>query len=137
VQASFEKLAVAADGTVGILFYDFRNDRPGDATLDTDAYLTLLTPTADGSLAFTSEVRLTPASFDTRQLITRSTILSGFAGYFPGDYAGLRAAGNEFVAAFTVANPNGTAPQSPIVSSSIAVDSVNHQDIVFARVHHR
>ncbi|HEX2692121.1 MAG TPA: sialidase family protein [Kofleriaceae bacterium] len=137
VQASFEKLAVAADGTVGILFYDFRNDRPGDATLDTDAYLTLLTPTADGSLAFTSEVRLTPASFDTRQLITRSTILSGFAGYFPGDYAGLRAAGNESVAAFTVANPNGTAPQSPIVSSSIAVDSVNHQDIVFARVHHR
>lgn len=134
VQASFEKLAVAADGAVGILFYDFRNDRPGDAALSTDAFLTLLTPTADGSLGFASEVRLTPASFDTRQLITRSTILSGFAGYFPGDYAGLRAAGNEFVAAFIVANSNGTVPQSPIVKTSIVVDSINHQDIVFARV---
>lgn len=134
VQASFEKLAVAADGTVGILFYDFRSDRPGDATLDTDAYLTLLTPTPGGSLTFASEVRLTPASFDTRQLITRSTILSGFAGYFAGDYAGLRAAGNDFVAAFTVANQHGTVPQSPIEASHLLVDSVNHQDIVFTRV---
>lgn len=135
VQASFEKLAVAADGTVGILFYDFRHDRPGDATLDTDAYLTLLTPTADGSLAFASEVRLTPTSFDTRQFVTRSTILAGFAGYFPGDYAGLRAAGNDFVAAFAVTNQNGTVPQFPIQDSVLLVDSVNHQDIVFTRVH--
>jgi hypothetical protein len=137
VQASFEKLAVAADGTVGILFYDFRSDRPGDATLDTDAYLTLLTPTAGGSLAFASEVRLTPASFDTRQFITRSTILAGFAGYFPGDYAGLRAAGNDFVAAFAVTHQNGTVPQFPIEDSFLLIDSVDHQDIVFTRVHRR
>jgi hypothetical protein len=134
VQASFEKLAVAPDGTVGILFYDFRNDRPGDATLDTDAYLTLLSPTANGSLAFASEARLTPVPFDTRQLITRATILSGFAGYFPGDYAGLRAAGNDFVAAYVVTNQNGTVPQFPIEDSFLLVDSVDHQDIVFTRV---
>lgn len=135
VQASFEKLAVAADGTVGILFYDFRHDRPGDATLDTDAYLTLLRPTAGGSLAFASEVRLTAMSFDTRQFITRSTILAGFAGYFPGDYAGLRTAGNDFVAAFAITNQNRTVPQFPIQDSFLLIDSVNHQDIVFARVH--
>lgn len=134
VQASFEKLAVAADGTVGILFYDFRHDRPGDATLDTDAYLTLLTPTADGSLAFASEVRLTAMSFDTRQFITRSTILAGFAGYFPGDYAGLQTVGNDFVAAFAVTNQHGTVPQFPIQDSFLLIDSVNHQDIVFTRV---
>jgi hypothetical protein len=135
VQASFEKLAVAADGTVGILFYDFRHDRPGDAMLDTDAYLTLLTPTAAGSLAFASEVRLTPMSFDTRQFITRSTILAGFAGYFPGDYAGLRTAGNDFVAAFAITNQHGTVPQFPIEDSFLQIDSINHQDIVFTRVH--
>ncbi len=79
-------------------------------------------------------MRLTPTSFDARQLITRTTILAGFAGYFPGDYAGLRAAGNDFVAAFAVTNQNGTAPQFPIEDSFLLVDSVNHQDIVFTRV---
>jgi hypothetical protein len=69
------------------------------------------------------------------QFITRSTILAGFAGYFPGDYAGLRTAGNDFVAAFAVTNQNGTVPQFPIEDSFVLADSVNHQDIVFTRVH--
>src|SRR5256885_2967861 len=33
---SSDLVAVAGDGTVGVTWYDFRHDRPGDAALTTD-----------------------------------------------------------------------------------------------------
>jgi len=114
--------AVAEDGTVGVLFYDFRNDVFGDAELTTDVYLRTLAP----DLTLLGEERLTDQSFDMRQMA-----IAG--GYFPGDYVGLEAAGNDFVAAFTVSNPLGL----PVVipdNTVLAVDSNDRQDIVFARV---
>lgn len=124
-QAFLPTVSVAQDGTVGVLFYDFRNDVFGDPTLDTDVYLTMLDP----HLKILSETRLTEDSFDMRQML-----LTGYRGYFPGDYVGLDAAGNDFVAAFTVANNLGLPldfPQDPTV---LKVDTHNRQDIVFARV---
>jgi hypothetical protein len=120
-------VAVADNGIVGVLFYDFRNDNFGDATLDTDVFLTMLGP----DLNFLSETRLTEDSFDMRQML-----ITGFRGYFPGDYVGLDAADHEFVAAFTVANNLGLPLQLPWEQDQtvLAVDTHNRQDIVFARV---
>jgi hypothetical protein len=118
-------VAVAGDGTVGVLYYDIRNDVPGDATFDVDVHLLML----DSELSFLGEERLTSTSFDLRQML-----ITGYRGYFPGDYVGLDAAGNDFVAAFTVANNLGLDveyPQNPFV---LRVDTHNRQDIVFARV---
>lgn len=114
--------AVAADGTVGVLFYDFRNDVFGDAELSTDVYLRTLAP----DLTLLGEERLTEESFDMRQMV-----LAG--GYFPGDYVGLEAAGNDFVAAFTVSNPLGLPVQIPD-DTVLGVDDHDRQDVVFARV---
>jgi hypothetical protein len=121
-QSFLPAVAVAADGTVGVLYYDFRNDRFGDAVLTTDVHLVML----DSDLNILGEQRLTDTSFDMRQMAIAR-------GYFPGDYVGLAAAGNDFVAAFTVANNLGL----PVVFPSdtgVHVDSHNRQDIVFARV---
>jgi hypothetical protein len=118
-------VSVAVDGTVGVLFYDFRFDTPGDLTLDTDVHLAMLDP----DLNLIGEQRLTNASFDMRQMV-----ITGFRGYFPGDYVGLDAAGNDFVAAFTIANNLGLPVEFPQDNSSLKVDSHNRQDIVFTRV---
>jgi hypothetical protein len=123
VQAFLPTVSVNDDGTVGVLFYDFSNDVLGDNVLSTDVHLALF----DHNLQFQDERRLTSESFDMRQML-----LTGDRGYFPGDYVGLDSAGNDFVAAFTVANNLGLPvefPQSP----GLFVDTHNRQDIVFTR----
>ena len=123
VQAFLPTVSVNQDGTVGVLFYDFRNDVLKDDPLSTDVHLALF----DHNLTFQEERRLTPSSFDMRQMV-----LTGPRGYFPGDYVGLDAAGSDFAAAFTVANNLGLPvefPQQP----GLSVDTNNRQDIVFTR----
>jgi hypothetical protein len=124
-QAFLPTVAVAADGTVGVLFYDFRNDVFGDPELSTDVFLTRLNPDLD----ILGETRLTETSFDMRQML-----ITGFRGFFPGDYVGLDTAGNDFVAAFTVANSLGLPVEFPQESGVLRVDTHNRQDIVFTRV---
>jgi len=121
-QAFLPAVAVAADGTVGVLFYDFRNDVFGDAELTTDVHLALFSP----GLLPLGEHTLTASSFDMRQMAIAR-------GYFPGDYVGLETDGNDFVAAFTVANSLGLAVSFPS-DLVLTVDNHNRQDIVFARV---
>jgi len=124
VQSFLPAVSVNDDGTVGVLYYDFRNDLPGDAPLSTDVHLALF----DADLtSLGAERRITPESFDMRQMV-----ITGSRGYFPGDYVGLDTAGVDFVAAFTVANNLGLPvefPQPP----GLFVDVNNRQDIVFAR----
>lgn len=117
-------VAVADNGVIGILYYDFRNDDSfaGDAELTTDVWLLTVNP--DGTNPV--EERLTDTSFDMRQMV-----IAG--GFFPGDYVGLAAAGNDFVAAFTVANDLALPVDVPD-SSTLTVDNNNRQDIVFKRV---
>jgi hypothetical protein len=121
-QAFLPAVAVTENGTIGVLYYDFRNDVFGDAELTTDVWL--LTANPDGSNV--QEERLTNTSFDMRQMV-----IAG--GYFPGDYVGLETAGNDFVAAFTVANNLGLPVDVPD-NSTLTVDNNNRQDIVFKRV---
>ncbi len=124
-QSFLPAVAVADDGTVGIVYYDFRNDVFGDAVLDTDVHLVMLDP----DLNIMGEERLTPTSFDMRQMV-----ITGGRGYFPGDYIGLVAAGNDFATAFTAANNLGLPVDFPQNNNGTFVDSHNRQDIVFARV---
>jgi hypothetical protein len=125
VQSFLPAVAVSDDGTVGVLFYDFRYDVLGDAPLSADVHLAHFDP----DLTFRDEVRLTTNSFDFRQML-----ITGSRGYFPGDYVGLDSAGNDFVAAFTVTNDLGLPVEFPQDNSGTAVDSNNRQDIVFSRV---
>jgi hypothetical protein len=124
VQAFLPTVAVNDNGTVGVLFYDFRNDVLGDDPLSADVHLSLF----DAELNFLGERRLTPSSFDFRQLL-----ITGARGFFPGDYVGLDTAGNDFVAAFTVTNDLGLPVDFPQNNDGVFVDNNNRQDIVFAR----
>ena len=96
-QAFLPSIAVAADGTIGVSYYDFRfNDRrPG---LPTDHWLVQYHPSrrapATNPANWGDEVRLTPESFDMEQA------WSPTFEYFVGDYEGLTAIGNDFVTAF-------------------------------------
>jgi hypothetical protein len=122
VQAFLPTVAVNGQGTVGVLFYDFRHDVLGDEPLSTDVYLSLF----DADLNFLDEHRLTAQSFDLR--------MSAIArGYFPGDYVGLSSIGAEFTAAFTRTNDVGARAAWPPGSDGVFVDSRDRQSIVFLR----
>jgi hypothetical protein len=96
-QAFLPSVAVTADGTVVVTYYDFRNDG-SDGELADHFAVHCHAACANGS-GFGNEVRLTDTSFD---------ILSApvARGLFLGDYVGLAASGPDAVAVFT--QPHGT-----------------------------
>jgi hypothetical protein len=124
VQAFLPVVAVNAQGRVGVLFYDWRNDMLGDPGLSTDVWLSLF----DADLNFLGDRRLTSQSFDMRQMV-----ITGPRGFFPGDYVGLSTTGSDFVAAFTVANNLGLPVVFPQNNNGVFVDSHDRQSIVFVR----
>ena len=124
VQAFLPVVAVNSQGRVGVLFYDWRNDVLGDPGLSTDVWLSLF----DADLNYLGERRLTPQSFDMRQMV-----ITGPRGFFPGDYVGLSTVGTDFVAAFTVANNLGLPVVFPQNNNGVFVDSHDRQSIIFVR----
>lgn len=124
IQTFLPAVAVNTDGTVGVLFYDFRNDLLGDKPLSADVWLAFY----DEDLNWLGEKRLTSNSMDFRQLP-----ITGDRGYFPGDYVGLDVAGNDFVAAFTYANGLGLPVDFPQDPGGPFVDAADRSNIVFAR----
>ena len=104
-QAWNPTVAVAADGTVAVTYYDFRNNTPAPGAL-TDYWLAFA-PTPATNPANWSEVRLTNTSFNLEQAATR------FNGdFWLGDYEGLAAAGKDFVAVWGMPDGNGTGQES-------------------------
>jgi len=101
-QAFIPAVAVAADGTIGVSYYDFRfNDaNPG---LSTDYWLVhchpSITTPATNPASWSSEIRLTGQSFDIEK------VAPGDA-YFLGDYQGLTAVGTDFLAAWSQPHDN-------------------------------
>jgi len=85
-QAFTPMVAVAADGTIAVSYFDFRNNTADPATLPTDAFVVRcrpLTPAAcTRSGDWTDEQRLTPTSFDLARA-------PDAGGLFVGDYQGL------------------------------------------------
>jgi hypothetical protein len=94
-QAFLPSVAVADDGTIGVTYYDFRNNSSGGGT-DTDHWFVHCHPSSvdcSDPEGWEDEVHL-GGSFDARQ--------APFArGYFLGDYVGLAKADDSFAALFT------------------------------------
>jgi BNR repeat-like domain len=115
-QAFTASVDVAADGTIAVTYYDFRNNTEAPELL-TDYFVvhchpTTLTACADRA-NWGNEIRLTDEPFDMRQ--------APFAnGFFTGDYEGLASAGNDF---------------TPFFSQTHATDStVDPSSVFFRRV---
>lgn len=96
-------VAVAADGTIGVTYYDFRRDSGGGEL--TDHWLVQCLPAGGQSCAEPSdwlETRVTNAPFD----LLRAPYAYGL---FLGDYVGLEADVLDFLALFTQTEPDDPA----------------------------
>ena len=144
--AQLPAVHVADDGTVGVIFFDDRNDVAcPDLSLTNEDNPECFTVLPDGSvkagpldndwffktydpdLDFIAERRVTPESFDLRQApIAR--------GYFPGDYVNCSSTDNDFTCAFTRTNNLGLPVRGSPPDDVLAFEDDNRQDMVFARV---
>jgi len=94
-QAFLPSVEVSDDGTVGVTYYSFENDVPGDARSDADVWFIHCHPDfADCNAPdeWSDSKRLTATSFDYQAAPDSNR------GYFLGDYVGLAAAGSDFFA---------------------------------------
>jgi len=102
-QAFIPSVAVAGDGTIGVAYYDFRFNDPTPG-LPTDYWLVHCHPSANApatdAASWKSETRLTDSSFNLEIQPT------SWSAYNLGDYEGLTAVGNDFLAPW--AQPHGT-----------------------------
>ena len=97
-QALLPAVSVRADGMVGVLYYDFRNDTGDASTLLCDVWLAT---SANGSDWVERHVA---GPFDMR----RAPVTPG--GLFVGDYQALTSASGRFMAFFTQAGPDAASP---------------------------
>jgi hypothetical protein len=93
IAAFTPSVEVAADGTVGVTYDDFRNNTPAAGAL-ADVWLAHCHATCGDPASWSSEARLTATSFDVEAAPVAR-------GYFLGDYSGLDSVGNQFVALFS------------------------------------
>ncbi|HEX3482377.1 MAG TPA: sialidase family protein [Kofleriaceae bacterium] len=84
-------VAVAADGTVGVTYFDLRNARPGDGSLRVTPWLAT---SRDRGATWSDEALSSP--FDLHPALLQGA-------FFLGDYQGLVTVGNAFVPFFAAA----------------------------------
>jgi hypothetical protein len=101
-QAFTASVDVAADGTLAVTYYDFRNNTPA-ADLKTDYWVVHCHSGCQNAGSWHDEKRLTDTSFDMRQA-------PDAGGFFTGDYEGLANAGNDFTPFFS--QTHGSDPSS-------------------------
>lgn len=95
-QAFLPSVAVSADGTVVVTYYDFRND---DASGElADHFAVQCSFNCSDPASWGGEARLTDVSFDIRNAPVAR-------GLFMGDYMGLASDGADFLSAFVIADP--------------------------------
>jgi hypothetical protein len=132
-QAWNPSVAVAADGTVAVTYYDFRNNTPAHGAL-TDYCLAYCRPSASvpaTNPANWSEIRLTDTSFNLEQAPSRTWFDVNF---WLGDYEGLAAAGNDFVAVWGMPDGTNTNQESVYFRRAISADSGTNRAATRARV---
>ena len=111
-QAFDPMIRVAANGTVAVTYYDFRNNTPAPG-VPTDTWAVFANPKDPKNLPggltnpanWGHEVRLTNQSFDIEE--APYTTEPPTPGYFLGDYQGLTAVGSQFLSLFSQAGTNG------------------------------
>jgi hypothetical protein len=119
-QAFTPSVHVLPDGTVGVTYYDFRNNGTGDTStdpLETD-YFMVHCHAADVDCSdadnWTAETRITGSSFDMRTA-------PDAVGYFTGDYEGLTSTTiltvDSFLAFFS--QSNGTGDRATVYASNV------------------
>ncbi len=109
-QAFTPMVNVGSDGTIGVSYYDFRNNPADRDLLGTDAFLAHCHPTTPTACAdpanWGNEVRLTDATFDMGQAPVAR-------GFFTGDYEGLAVDGADFLPLWSM--PHADDPASVFV----------------------
>ena len=106
VPAFVPSVAVARDGTIGVTYFDFRNNTPDRNTLLTDYWLAR---SRDGVTWTDTHVA---GTFDY-------AIAPSAGGLFLGDYQGIATVGNAFVPFFARTNANDFGNRSDIVAAFI------------------
>jgi len=108
-QAFVPNIRVAADGTVGVTYYDFRNNdsNPG---VPTDYWLVHCHSDCSNAANWGDEARLSSTSFDIEQ----APAARGPFGYFLGEYEGLANIGNNFVPVFIQVNNGNSANRTDV-----------------------
>jgi len=112
-QAFTPSIAVAADGTVGVTYYDFRNNTAAPG-LPTDYWFVHCHATTDdctNPASWTSETHVA-GPFDMETAPDAN-------GYFVGDYEGLARAGNAFVALYATANDGNLGNRTDVFASTL------------------
>jgi hypothetical protein len=101
-QAFVAAVHVAADGTVAVTYYDFRNNdaNPGVPTDYWIVHCHAATADCSNAANWGDEARLSTASFDIEQ----APSARGPFGFFLGDYEGLTSNGNNFLPVFIQVN---------------------------------
>jgi hypothetical protein len=118
-QAWVPAVHVAADGTVAVTYYDFRNNT-ADPGVPTDHWMVHCHPSVSTTCAdpgdWGDEVRLTETPFDVEQ----APFARGPFGFFLGEYEGLSSTGNTFWPLFTVVNDGTPDNRTDIVVTTAA-----------------
>jgi hypothetical protein len=109
-QAFTPMIKVSADGTIGVSYYDFRNNPADPAMLGTDTFLAHCHPTTPSTCA-------NPANWGSEVRLTDTTFNMGAApvarGFFTGDYEGLDVDSTDFLPLWSM--PHGSDPSSVFV----------------------
>jgi hypothetical protein len=108
VSAFTATVHVADDGTIGVSYYDFRNNTSDTSTLPTDYWLV---HSHDGGATWTDETHIA-GPFDMK---TAPDAL----GFFVGDYEGLSAVGNSFLSLSVQANSGDTNNRTDVFSTQV------------------
>ena len=103
VQAFTPAVAVSADGTVGVTYYDFRNNTAAPG-VPTDAWFV---HSHDGGATWAEQHVAGPFDIETAPVAR---------GYFLGDYEGLATSGNDFLAFFVMTNSGNFANRTDVFS---------------------
>jgi len=100
-QAFVPSVHVADDGTVGVSYYDFRNNAPGGGS-DADHWLVHCHSGCSNPANWAGNENHVDGPFDVQRLPFAN-------GFFPGDYVGLGNVGDAFAPLFTQSTPTDPA----------------------------
>jgi hypothetical protein len=109
-------VAVARDGSIGVIYYDARRDKPKDKPFTTDVWFSR---SLDGGRSWHERHLAGPFDFRTAPKAGQGVIPFVASGLMIGDYESLVPMGDGFAAVFVQARPASLVGQSDIFFSRI------------------